>query len=442
MAYQEFEQVEDILKEWYGPAIVNQIYVKSPLWSQVKKSSKGVSGKRVYIPLRHTLSEAVGGNISGVHTLPTPTRVQYDSTHIWQKRNYGRVRVDGYGIEASKGKGGWIDLFAGETRAIAESFAIDIDQQVMGRGTGILGICSGTCLTSAQTVTVDDPHGITKTTPGYSWFRKGMVLDTWLDGAGSSNTYANTDMEISSVAESSGTVTLTFTGLISAMAAAAQIDDGDPLFRHGTGSISDGDDTVPDAHATGNGVIMGIDRIIDDDSNDYPGDDIDNFQGIDGSSATNSWWRAQRMRTSSTILTEMKIQEDLDQIEKNTDGEAPNLALTTYALRNKLIEIVKSDRMIDTLKLVGGWEAIKYRGGSVSLPIMVHKFCPEGFIYYINLKYLTFYTLKKLTWDSKGGGVIKPVANQDEYEAWFKMFGNLATDKRNAMGKAITYATS
>ncbi|KKK62198.1 hypothetical protein LCGC14_3006720, partial [marine sediment metagenome] len=191
-AYQEFEQVEDILKEWYAPAIVNQIYVKSPLWSQVKKSSKGVSGKRVYIPLRHTLSEAVGGNKSGVHTLPTPTRVQYDSTHIWQKRNYGRVRVDGYGIEASKGKGGWIDLFAGETRGIAEAFAIDIDQQVMGRGTGILGVVSGTCTTSGTTVTVDDPHGISKATPGFSWFRKGMVLDTWLDGTSASDAFENT----------------------------------------------------------------------------------------------------------------------------------------------------------------------------------------------------------------------------------------------------------
>ncbi len=446
MAYQEFTQVEDILKEWYAPAIVNQIYVKSPLWSQVKKSSKGVSGKRVYIPLRHTLSEAVGGNISGVHTLPTPNRVKYDSTYIWQKRNYGRVRVDGYGIEASKGKGGWIDLFAGETRGIAETFAIDIDQQVMGRGTGILGVVSGTCLTSSDNVTVDDPHGISKATPGFSWFRKGMVLDTWLDGVSGSDAFENTNMEISSIAESSGTVTLTFTGNISAMTRPNQIDDGDYLFRHGTGSFNDSDYSNADAHGAGNGVIMGIDRIVDSDTSapdrDLPGDLVTNFQNIDANDATNSWWRAQVMRTSSTILTEMKIQEDLDQIEQNTDGDAPNLALTTYALRNKLIEIVKSDRMLQSLKLVGGWEAIKYRGGAVSLPIMVHKFCPFGHIYYLNLKYLTFYTLKKLTWDSKGGGIIKPVANQDEFEAWFKMFGNLATDKRNSMGKSIAYATS
>jgi len=81
LATQDFTLIEDILKEWYAPAIVNQIYVKSPLWTQIKKTSKGVSGKRVYIPLRHTLSEAVGGNVAGTHTLPTAQRIQYDATY-------------------------------------------------------------------------------------------------------------------------------------------------------------------------------------------------------------------------------------------------------------------------------------------------------------------------------------------------------------------------
>ncbi len=104
------------------------MYVKSPVWSQVKKTSKGVAGKRVYIPLRHTLSEAVGGLVANDYTLPTSNRVKYDSTYVYQKRNYGRVQVDGLAIEAGKGKGGWIDAFSGETKSIAEAFAIEIDQ--------------------------------------------------------------------------------------------------------------------------------------------------------------------------------------------------------------------------------------------------------------------------------------------------------------------------
>lgn len=368
MAFQEFTQVEDILKEWYAPAIVNQIYVKSPLWSQVKKSTKGVSGKRVYIPLRHTLTEAVGGNISGSHALPTANRVKYDSTYIWQKRNYGRVRVDGYGIEASKGKGGWIDLFAGETRAIAEAFAIDVDNQVMGRGTGILAYVTGDV--STNTFTIKDPHGVypTEAAPTYTWVRPGMLIDV-IDA--SADTVHFDGIEVDSIDPANSQFDLVAGHGESGAA------NGDYVVRKDTSSTSSGQ-TVADAHAAGNGVIMGIDRIIDDDTQ-LQTPDTTTFQGIDATASAQNWWRAQRMRTSSTILTEMKIQEDLDQIEQNTDGDAPNLALTTYALRNKLIEIVKSDRMLQSLKLVGGWEAIKYRGGSVSLPIMVHKFCPTGY---------------------------------------------------------------
>ena len=298
----------------------------------------------------------------------------------------------------------------------------------MGRGTGILGPVVSV---SSTTITVDDPHGIypAESAPGYMWFRKAMLLDAFsLDGS----VTEDVDLTISAISPIGNTITTDTTCQSST--------NGDYLVRANTGSFTSGT-TVADAHAAGNGVIMGIDRIIDDDS-DLQTADTTNFQGINATAAAQVWWRAQRMRTSSTILTEMKIQEDLDQIEKNTDGDSPNLAITTYALRNKLIEIVKSDRMLQSLKLVGGWEAIKYRGGSVSLPIMVHKFCPTGYWYYINLKYLTFYTLKKLTWDAKGGGIIKPVANSDEFEAWFKMFGNLGIDKRNAMGKSINYSTS
>jgi len=437
LATQEFQYIEDILKEWYAPAIVNQVYVKSPVWSQIKKTSKGVGGKRVYIPLRHTLSEAVGGLVANEYTLPTASRVQYDSTYVYQKRNYGRVQVDGLAIEASKGRGGFVEAFSNETKSIAEAFAMEIDQQVMGRGTAILGVATGA--SSTGVIGVDDPHGITELTPGYMWFRVGMKLQIWDISASGAMTGTNDVPDVGVITPGSNTITFHQSG--SATDTTTAVADGDFLVRYHSGTFDSSDNCTVDAQATGNGVIMGIDRIIDDDQTDYPGDDIDGFQGIDGNSSSNNWWRAQ-VRTSRGILTETKIQEDLDAIEQNTDGAAPNLALTTYALRNKLIEIVRSDRMISNLKLVGGWEAIKYRGGSVTLPIMVHKFCPTGYIYYLNLKHLKFYTLKKLVWDNRGGGIIKPVADEDQYEAWFKMYGNLGTDKRNALGKATGYTVS
>jgi hypothetical protein len=50
--------------------------------------------------------------------------------------------------------------------------------------------------------------------------------------------------------------------------------------------------------------------------------------------------------------------------------------------------------------------------------------------------------LKNLVWDDKGGGVVKPVAGSDAYEAWFKIYGNLGTDCRNAHGKTTNYTAA
>ena len=450
MATQEFQYVQDILKEWYAPAIVNQIYVKSPFWAVVKKTSKGVSGKRVYIPLRHTLSEAVGALKAGEYTLPTAGKIGYDSTYVWQKRNYGRVQVDGLAIEASKGKGGWIDVFTGETRGIAESFAIDIDRQVMGRGTAVIGHATEDISgTTTDAVTVDNPAGITLASPGYMWFRKSMKIAIF-DSVSASEINGDdagiAALEISAIDPANNLVTFQS----GAGTEVGAVSDGDLLIRRfaddytARNSLANCD---ADAANAGVGDIMGLDRIVDDDTgigitSTELGVDAISFQGINATVAAQNWWRAQRLRTSNTILTEMKIQEDLDTIENNTDGDSPNLALTTKALRNKLIEIVKSDKMVQGINFIAGWEGIKYRGGAVSLPIMVHKFCPTGYWYYLNMKYIRFYTLKKLIWDSSGGGIIKPVAGEDQYEAWFKMYGNLGVDKRNAFGKATHYTTS
>jgi len=103
---------------------------------------------------------------------------------------------------------------------------------------------------------------------------------------------------------------------------------------------------------------------------------------------------------------------------------------------------MQGDRMISTMDMKAGWKAIKYVGGSVSLPIMIHKNLPVGYWYYISLPHITFYTLKKLVWDNKGGGIVKPVANYDAYESWFKMYGNIGTDCRNAHGKLTGLTTS
>lgn len=415
MAGQEFQYIQDILKEFYAPAIVNQVYKKAPLWAQVEKLVSSVYGKRVTIPVQMAFTEAVGARAANNYALPTAQKNTYDQCYIYMKRLYGRIQVDGFSIESAQGKGGWVDIVSAETKGVANAFALDMDRQVMARGDGVIGHVAST---SGSDILVDNPLGITEATTA-RWFRTGSVIDGW-DKTGGSTQLVDS-LTISSIAGSTGTLTMSGSTGISNLA------DGDILTREDVYSTT----------AANIGEIMGIDGIID--SGNPIGTD---FQGISRTGTGNEAWQAYETSTS-TVISETAIQEVLDAIDARTDGDPVDLLMTTQTLRNKLIDLLRADRQISTMDLKGGWKALKYVGGPMGeLPIMTHKFCPPGYMYFISLPHLKFYTLSKLVWDNKGGGVVKPVAGYDAYEAWFKMYCNLGTDCPNAMGKHTGFTTS
>ncbi|MBW1975273.1 MAG: phage major capsid protein [Deltaproteobacteria bacterium] len=413
---QEFQYIQDILKEFYAPAIVNQVYKKAPWWAQIKKLTKGVYGKRIVIPVMTAFTEAVGARVANNYALPTAKKNTYDQAYIYMKRNYGRIQVDGFAIESAKNRGGWVDIVTAETKGVSNAFALDVDRQSLGRGDGVLGHVAST---SGSTITVDNPFGITEASVA-RLFRAGMTIDGYDDA---DSTQHVDSLEISSI--SGNTLTM------SASTGISDLADGDQLYREDVFSTTPGNI----------GEMMGLDGIVDTGNGPSPSTHVSasDFEGIDASAEPT--WQSY-VDSTSQVISETVIQELLDSIEKRTDGEKPNLAITTYALRNKLIEIMQSDRLIQTMDLKAGWKAIKYIGGNVELPIMVHKNCPTGYFYVVSLPHIKFYTLKKLVWDNKGGGIVKPVAGYDAYEAWFKMYGNIGTDCRNAHGKLTGLTTS
>lgn len=385
-AAQEFQYMDKIMKEMFAPAIVNQVYKKSPFWAQIQKRFKGVYGKRVTIPISLTFSEAVGANVADSYALPVASKSTWEQVYIYQKRNYGRIQVDGFAIESAKGKGGWVEIVAAESKNIANSFAIDIDRQSMGRGDGVLAHVNQTAATGTS-IGVDNAFGITGDTLEHKLFRIGMKIDSQTTSAADGISNAT----ITAIDTSAHTITWVGNETWA---------DNDKITRVGAWS----------ATAADMGEMMGLDGIVD---SGHPLGST--FQGVSRSS--NEVWQAYEDSTAQ-VIGETVLQEGLDAIDQRTDGPSPNLALTTYALRNKLIDLIRGDRMVTTMDLKAGWKAIKYVGGNVELPIMVHKHCPAGYFYYISLPHITFYALKKLVWDNKGGGIVKPVADYDAYEAW------------------------
>lgn len=407
---QEFQYIQGILKEWYTPAVINQIPKKSPLYAVIKKKIADAGGKRVVIPVQVGFTEAVGARAANNYDLPSAQRNVYDQSYITLKRIYGRVMVDGYSIDAAKGKGGWIDVMTGEIKGVTDAFALEIDRQLMMDGKGRLAAVNSL---SGQVITVKDAGGITGDTPVTKWFRKGQVLDIYT----SAGVQKATGLQVTAINASAGTITVT----------------GD-LTNVAAGQLIYKESTFESATNVGSGELMGIDGIVS--ASNTPGSD---FQGIDRSAEP--LWCATVVSSAAT-LSESVIQDMLDQIDDASAGEPVNLVVTTKALRNKLISLMQGLRKVETLEFKAGWKAIRYIGGEVELPFLVHKNCPTGYMYFLATDHLRLYLLRNLTWDDKNGGVIKGVSGKDAYEAWFKLYGNLGTDCCNSMGKRTGLTTS
>jgi len=403
---QTFSNIQDILKEVYTEVLVNQMPVKSPWWAVIKKKLVDMDGgKRIVIPVQLGFTEAVGARYDGNNTLPTSQKNTYDQAYIYMKRLYGRIKIEGLAMEASKGKNAWVDALTAETKGIINAFAIDIDRQLMEDGKGIMGKVASV---SGQVITLTARRS---GDVAAKWFRKGQVLDIY-DGNG--NKHADS-VSVTAVDTTNGTITVS--GTITSVVA------NDLIYKEDSYTAS-----------TNTGELMGIDGIVD--TGNTPGSD---FQGIDASAEP--LWQAY-IASNVGVLSETKIQDALDAIDVRTDGNKVDLAVTTPALRTKLISLMQALRKVETLDFTAGWKAIRYVGGEVELPFLVHPKAPVGYIYLVALPHLKLYVLKNLTWDTTNGGMIKNSEGADEYYAWFKMYANFGTDCRNAHGKMTGVTTS
>ena len=403
---QTFANIQDALKEVYSEVLVNQMPVKSPIWAVIKKKVVNVDGgKRFVIPVQLGFTEAVGARYAGNNALPTAQANSYDQAYIYMKRLYGRIKIEGLAVEASKGKNAWIDALTAETKGVINAFAIDIDRQLMEDGKGIMGKVASVSdleITLAARRTGD---------VAAKWFRKNQVIDIY----SSAGVLRVAGLKITAVDMANGKITVDSTP--------TNVVATDLIYKSGSYTL-----------ATNTGELMGLDGVID--TGNTPGSD---FQGIDATAEP--LWQAYVVG-SVGVLSEEKIQNALDAIEVRTDGNKVDLGILTYALRNKLISLMQALRKVETVDFTAGWRAIKYIGGDVELPFMVHPKCPVGYIYLVSLPHIRLYVLKNLTWDTSNGGMIKNAEGYDEYYAWFKMYANLGTDCRNAHGKMTGVTTS
>ena len=393
--------ISAMLKEDYGPRIVDQFSKKKLIMKLLRRNRKDFGGDGAYIPLMTQRSHSHGARAES-GTLPTAGNVSMKETTIQAKFNYAKIMVTGPSrAVARKDKYAFARTLKLEIMSAVESFSDDFCRQLYGDGSGVVATCGTT--SSSNTVVVGDTRNL----------REGQQIDIRVINGGAdvvTNRTVDAILSDTTFTISGATVSTTATS-------------------HGV-FIKDNATTAGAVHE-----IMGIQGII----NDQNPDDIKtssapaSLQGLDV--ATYPFWKASRLHNSGVNRDlSLELLHDLliDVDKKSGTGDGLSAMITTHEIWKRYGLLVTPDRRYTGSPNVfdGGWKFLEFDG----LKIFFDKMCPANTIFLPNFDHLTLYEESDIRWSEEDGSLLKFEGSTDAYIAFLVYYSNLGTDYRRAHG--------
>jgi len=379
---QNLSNFDAVLKNIYLGPIRNQLNSKTILLKRIERDEESVSGKNATISLNYGRNEGIGARADG-GALPTAGEQSYKESIIPLKYNYGRIRITGPTIAASRdNKGAFVKAVDSEVKGMVRDLRADINRQLFGSGGGQLTLCA---LTTAST---------TVNVASTKYIKTGMIID--IKDSSGADTYGS--LTVASITSSTAFV-------VSTTSVTSAITDG--VYREDSIDLE----------------MMGLKGAIDD------GDNVSTFQGITRSS--NLWWKSNVQESSSAgnnyAISEKRMQEAMDKAETEGDG-SPSLLITTHAVRRNYVDILVGDkRFVNTIDLKGGFKALDFNG----IPLVVDKDALANTMFFVDESTLKIYRASDFDWMDKDGAILSRVSNYDAYEAVLYLYANLGCDACN-----------
>ena len=382
------------LRIFYLHIIRKQLSEKSILLQNIKKDTKRIdaSGKYARLTLNYEWSQGIGARAEGAD-LPGNVDAGYVNSDVYMKYVYGRIKISGPVMSASRdNKGSIARALSSEMQSATTCLRNDINRQLFGDGSGALALVASDSYdggTGLTTVTVDTTK----------YIKKGMKFDTY--DAKTGGTISQNSKTVLSVLTST---TFTVTGDISG-------ETGNYIFREDTHSAG----TSPNVDKE----MMGLLGIIDQD--DYVG----TLQGIDRSAGGgNQWWEASIQGSGSNA--DLKLSDLQDAWTKGEQNDAvTKFIVTTFSLRDAYADLLMSDRRyVNTLELKGGFKGLAFN----DVPIVADKDAIANTMFLVDPSTLSLFISKDLSWMDDDGSILSRVANKDEFEAIMRIYQNLGVD--------------
>lgn len=379
-----------ILKELYGPAIVNELDDTVAFLKLLERDAGTIpfSGREWVVPIHVGRNSGVGAVAQG-GTLPTAGNQKYTDYKLSYTNQYGAIKVTGQAIEQTKNdKGAFGRAIALEMDGLRNNFRTDLNFQFLNDGTGKRASAASW---SSNTATLS-------TAVTYDILNPDILVDVY-DSTMATKKLSGSTVTIASFDPSTWTVSqVTLSGTASPALAA-----GDVIVRAGNLNA----EIVGLNKTVGAGVLGGVDP------SSYPV-----FQSpVLGNSGT--------LRS----INEGLWQQAKD-VGKIASGETPKYWFTRPEIRRQYY-LFKSaqNRNINTKKYDGGFDSLEFDG----LEIFEDKMAPANKLFGINPAYLYILETGPAHWiDTDGRILYRDPSRTHSFLADFMYFVNLGCTKRNA----------
>jgi len=420
----------EILKEFYEPAVVDQLNSKTVLSRLIPRRREEVSGKYSVHSLR--TGRNFGYGYAGENgRLPDPQAQQHATARFNMRYSYGRIRFSGPAASASRNdRGSFIRMMDEEVQGLAQDIQVNDNRIMFGDGSGRLAqIASGS---GSGPWTLTNPGGITSTALGTQYISRQMRVATMA-----------TDTAATSVGTAPGTL---FNGSTVKAAFINVVDPtaGTVTFMTNTGAASTlaglsgnqylyivndyASDT--DGLSWGRGLEPhGLAAIVDDADPVFMDGAAGNWPAGFGELpiASNPVWRAPVIDNGGTAIPFNPdfFQQAMDLLDQTSDGSVDTW-VTTHGIRRQYLNSLVAAKRYNTMELDGGFTALHWNGR----PIVVDKDCTRGRIYGLSLQSLFIEYENDYHW-MDDGAILRRLENQDAYQGTMMRYWNMGTDARN-----------
>ena len=400
----DINTITPILKERYGPRIVEQLENYTAFTKRLTKDSSNISsdfgGKYVTFPIHVGRNSGIGSRFED-EVLPAAGSQKYDGVRTGLKFAYGAIRVTGPSIALSdENPKAFAKIITEETDGVARDLGKDFNRQLFGTGTGALAVFAA-AVTAATTATVVASRAV--------------GVDDYVDIY--NNLGVRTAQGARVLAVNHATKTITFAANVTTVV-------GGFMTRAGSG---------PDA-VKGNRELTGLGAIVDDSSILF---------NLDPASQP-VWKSTVRNKASGeTIEDEMTLMAD----DVYALGGKTNLIVTTQAVRRAYAkELMSLRQTVNRTEHDGGFSGLKFvtDGPSGDIDILVDLDCPAGDMLFLNMEDITLYRDKPWDWLNRDGSMWKQDVSgggpKDAWRAEIAQYHELTISRRNTHARLKSVA--